>query len=359
MKNIAVFFGGTTVERDVSVITGVLTLNALDENLFNPVPVYISKGGGWYTGDLLFDIEEYKNLDLKKLTKITLLGGDRTIYSVKGKKIKPFLTLSAAINCLHGERGEDGSLAGALKLAEIPLASPDLLSSGIAIDKCATKRMLKGMRVSTLPYVEIKSFSDLSGIGDEDFPLVVKPARSGSSFGITKVKNRQQLSTAYANALRYDDKVLAEKCAENFIEINCAAYCSKGKIFISECERPKGKGDILSFSDKYSDGEREFPAKIDQKISNEIKRITEKVYKELDFSGIIRIDYIVEKGKVYLNEINSVPGSLAYYLFSPTIEGFKRILAEVIEEAEKKFNARSTLERRFVSAVLDLKGAKS
>lgn len=358
MKNIAVFFGGTTVEHDVSVITGVLTLNSLNKSVYSPVPIYVHKDGTFYTGDELFDIENYKALNFKKLKKAAFFSGDRTVYSVKGKKIKPVCILAAAINCLHGERGEDGAISGLCGLSGIPLASPDILSSAVSMDKCATKIFLKGINVPTIQYVKIEKAADVKSAEKLGFPLIIKPARSGSSFGIRKVVKKDDLYSAYAYALKFDDKIIAERCAENFIEINCAAYFNGEKIIVSECEQPKGGGDILSFADKYKDGERVFPAKIDKELSDTIKKYTAKVYAALGFSGIIRIDYIIENKKIYLNEINSVPGSLAYYLFTKTTKEFGKILQTLIETAEKEFNRRSTLEREFKSEILDVKGAK-
>ena len=357
MKNIAVFFGGTTVEHDVSVITGVLTVNSLKKDLYNPLPIYVHKDGGFYTGEELFDIESYKNLNFKKLKKIFFLPGERKIYTLKGKKIKFLCDLSAAINCLHGERGEDGAVSGLCELSCIPLASPDILASAVSMDKCATKIFLKGLNLPFLPFVKIENPGDLKAVEKLGFPIIIKPARSGSSFGITKVDKKEELPSAYANALKFDDKVIAERCAVNFTEINCAALSVRGKIILSECEQPRG-GEILSFNDKYKSGERVFPAKIDRQTSDTIKRYTAKVYAALGFSGVIRIDYILENGKVYLNEINSVPGSLSYYLFTKTTKEFGNILQALIETAEANFNKRSTLIREYNSGILDVKGSK-
>ncbi len=360
MKNIAIFFGGTGVERDVSVITGVLTLNSVDKTKFNPVPIYISGKGEWYTGECLNDIDEYKSLDITKLTRVAIIGGSNVLYKIKGKKITPLFALSAVINCLHGERGEDGSLAGLLNLSGIPLASPPLMPSAVAMDKSATKVFLKGLGVKTLPCITVKNSENVDlTTAKLNFPVIVKPACLGSSIGITRANDERKLKLAVAHALRYGERAVIEKCLENFIEINCACYRdSENKIVTSECERPFAKSDILSFEDKYKSGERQFPADIPKVLSDKIKTTTEKVYSALGCEGIIRIDYMIVGETIYLNEINTVPGSLAYYLFSDTLKGYTEILTDLIKSAEKSFAARSTVSVRYNSGVLNVSGAK-
>lgn len=360
MKNIAVFFGGTSVERDVSVITGVLTLNSLDKSAYNPVPVYISGNGEWYTGESLFDIEFYKSVALKKLTPVTIVGGRNSLYKIKGRRTVFLCTVSVAINCLHGERGEDGCLAGVTELCGIPLASPSIIPASVSMDKDITKIFMKGLGIKTLRRVVVEDATDIDKktvkIG---YPLIVKPARLGSSIGISEAGNLDELKLAVSNALRYGKRAIIEKCLVGFTEINCAVYrCEDGNLKISECERPLGVKEILGFDDKYKNGEREFPAKIDETVSAKIKKITAKVYDALDFDGIIRIDYMISDGEIYLNEINSVPGSLAYYLFGDTLKNFSAILTDVIKAAERKFALKSTFRTEYDSAILDIEGCK-
>ena len=357
MKNIAVFFGGESVEHDVSVITGVLTLNSLDKGKYIPFPVYVGKNGRWYTGEKLFDIENYKSLDLKKLKKITVIGGSSVFYEIKkDKKLKPLFFAACAINCMHGERGEDGALSGLLSMCKIPLASPSVTASAICIDKRIIKIFLNGLGVKTPAALRIKKPELPKGMS---FPVVVKPNRLGSSIGISVANEKGELKNALNLALRYGDEVIVEEKLADFTEINCAAYEDKnGRVIVSECEKPIGKSDVLTFTDKYSGGEREFPAKIDKKISDKIKRLTEKIYTSLNMKGIIRIDYFISGGEVSVNEINTVPGSLSYYFFCETVKEFGALLSEQIEIAESRFAKESTFVRNFDSKVLCIKGAK-
>ena len=357
MKNIAIFFGGESVEHDVSIITGVLTLNSLDKEKYNPFPVYVAKNGIWYTGEKLFDIENYKEIDYKKLKTITLTCGSPVFYEVKGgKKLKPIFTVSCAVNCMHGERGEDGALSGLLSMCKIPIASPGIIPSAICIDKRISKILLKGLAVKTPPAVRIKKGILPKGM---TFPVVVKPNKLGSSIGISVANDNKELKSAVNLALRYGDEVIAEEKLADFIEINCAAYVDKdGNVVVSECEKPIGKNDLLTFADKYTGGEREYPANIDAKISDKIKWITEKVYSALNMKGIIRIDYFVKGDEVMVNEINTVPGSLAYYFFCDTIKEFGKLLEEQVEIAERNFAKENTFIKTYDSKVLFIEGAK-
>ncbi len=361
MKNIAVFFGGETVEHDISVITGVLMLNTIDKTKFSPIPVYVDNDGTWYTGEILFDLDFYKNVDKNKLIKVTLVSGGNMLYEKKKSKLKPLYSIAVAINCLHGERGEDGSLSGYLNMCKIPLASPSTLPSAISIDKAFTKTVLKAISVKTVPFCEVEEDCDCKKIITKiGFPAIVKPNTSGSSVGITKVENQEELIRAISFASRFSEKVIVEKYLDKKIEINCAAYKDiLGEVIISECERPFTDSEILSFDDKYICGKREFPAKIEEELSTKIKDITKKIYYKLNFNGIIRIDFFIYGGEVLVNEINSVPGSLAYYLFTDTLKDFSVILNGLIESAELKFIKSLTEQRKISTSIFNACGSKS
>ncbi|MBQ6980737.1 MAG: ATP-grasp domain-containing protein [Clostridia bacterium] len=358
MKSIAVFFGGVSVEHDVSVITGVLTCNSLDKS-YSCVPIYVDRTGEWFTGESLLDPDNFTRLDYKKLTRVSLISGSNVLYAVRGKKFKQLCVISAAINCMHGERGEDGSLAGVLKMSGIANASSDVYPSALAMDKTLTKRALKGI-VKTLPYVFTESVKQIEEMAlPFDYPVIVKPVFGGSSIGVKIAENKDELSRAVGYALRFGKRVIVEPCLKDFTEINCAAYKNVSGIKVSECEMPVRRTDYLTFADKYESGKRVFPADIPQKISDKIKKITEKVYDIFGFNGVIRIDYFLKDDTVYLNEINSVPGSLAYYLFSDTLAGFTEMLDELLEVARINFAEDNTVKKTYDSGILSSVGSKS
>lgn len=363
MKNIAIFFGGQSVEHDVSLITGVTIINSIDRKEYNVFPILVDETGVWYTGELLFDLDNYKGLDYKKLKKVTLFGGDNRLYEIRKKKIKEICTISVALNCMHGQRGEDGALSGLLSMCNIPLASPNQLSSAVSIDKRFTKIAMRGLGIKTLPYVYVKNVHDVNEIEKKlKYPVVVKPTFLGSSIGVKRANDSKELFSALLYAMKFGDSAVIEPLLEDFIEINCACYIDQdNKLVVSPCERPIGKSSVLSFEDKYRSGDREFPANIPLSQSKKIQDITKKVYKDLGFSGIIRIDFFISKGEIYLNEINSVPGSLACYLFSDTLKDFSKILEKNIHRAEMNFAKEQSYQTTYNSGIINgfgLKGNK-
>lgn len=358
MKNVVVFFGGKSVEHDISVITGALTCNILKDE-FNVYPVYVDKKNGFYTGEILFDIDEYVKLDYKKLKRVTFLN-DNGLYEIRKNKIKRIADIYCAVNCSHGGNGESGALSGVMEYTEIPFVSPSVLPSAVSMDKEITKIALKGMGIKTLPCVATENLYDLEKkTARLGYPMIVKPACSGSSIGIAKANDKEELILAVLDALKYGKRAVIEKCLQDFVEINCAAYKNgKGAIIVSECERPFGKGEVLTFGDKYEKGTREFPANIPEPVALKIKETTAKVYAALKFKGVIRIDYMVKGEAVYLNEINSVPGSLSYYLFVNAPKEYLAVLKEVMAYAVKEYNCSTTYVKDFSTSLLKITGAK-
>lgn len=359
MKNIAVFFGGRSVEHDISLITGVMTANSIEKQKFSVLPILVDSDGKWYSGQQLLDIDGYKDLNYKKLNRVTIINGDNTLYIIKGKRLLPKEKIFMAINCMHGEYGEDGSLAGILRMSSIPFCSPDILPSSISIDKYFTKMVMKGLNIPTVNGVLVKDYENLDQIIQKlQFPMIVKPNFLGSSIGVTKVNNKDQLIQAINLALKYGQSALIEQCLQDVVEINCAVYRDRQGLVVSECEKPITQGEFLSFTDKYQSGKRVFPADIDKKYSDKIKSFTKKVYESLGFSGVIRIDYFLCDGKVYLNEINSVPGSLSYYLFGDTLKSFSKMLNSLIECGEREYLQNCTFLREYKSGILKGFGSK-
>ncbi len=359
MKTILVFFGGQSPEHDISILTGVMTVNTVDKQNFEAVPVYIDRKGEWFTGENLKNPDFYKRLDKRKLKRVIILSGDNSLYLLKGKKIKKACAVACAINCLHGVKGEDGALKGLLDLSDIPLVGSPMLASAAAMDKVATKIFLKGINVKTLPYEVYNDDTDLDKVAlNLGYPVMVKPANLGSSIGVNKAANKAEFIKSVNKAKKFDYKIILEKCAKGKLEINVAVYKGQNGVVVSECEMPSTQNKFLTFEDKYVSGERIFPAPISKKLSDKIKTIAEKVYTSLWFSGVIRIDFLVSEGVPYVNEINSVPGSMAYYLFSDTFSGFKDMLTDMILTAMQDFNSKSTLINRFDCDILKNTGGK-
>lgn len=336
-KNIAVIFGGKSNENEVSVITGTMASNVLKSGGNNVIPLYMSQRGELFTGDGLLDIQNYKDGKYEKFPRASVVRGGVYVLNKKGKP-KKFLKTDVALNCCHGGWGEGGGVCGLFALNDIPLASAGMFESAAFMDKYFTKRVLRSLGVKVAKYVYLRRPDEFLQAEKLQYPIIVKPAKLGSSIGIECVENREELETAVAAAFLYDDGVVCEKYIENRREINCAAYYSEGKVVVSECEEAVANSGILSFDDKYSGGGKSiFPADIDPKIALKIKKITSSVYSRLNMRGIVRFDFILSDGAVYLSEVNTVPGSLSYYLLSSGFKDFYPVLKAVIVQAEADY----------------------
>ncbi len=340
-EKIAVIFGGASNENEISVITGTMAANVLKGTAYSPIPVYIAQNGDIYAGELLFDIKNFKGESYKKADRAVIADGG--IYIIKKrKKIKGFVPLSAALNCCHGGSGEGGGVCGLCEIAGIPLASAGLFESAAFMDKYITKIVLDGLGVKTAPYIYVTDVEKCKTDGNmPQFPLIVKPVNLGSSIGVERVDSPEELERALQTSLIYDSAAIVEKYFADRREINCAAYFYDGEVITSECEESLSKGGILSFEDKYQGGGKSvFPADLPRNMSQLIKNITKNVYSRLNMRGIVRFDFIVCENEVYLSEVNTVPGSLSYYLLSAGFKDFYGVLDRVIRQARKDFNLR-------------------
>lgn len=367
MKNILVFFGGESCEHDVSVITGVMALNCIDKTKYNAIPVFVAKNGEWYTDDKMKDVCYFKTLNFKKLKKVAILPYENLLYQVKKSKITNPIPIYCAVNCMHGGVGENGNLFALLKMAKIPCVSSDLFASSLAMDKEFTKIALKGIGVNCLPCIRLKrdgyyvrkNYSLQLIEKTFNFPLIVKPANLGSSIGIKVAKDGGELQKAIDYAFKYDYKIIVEPALTNFREINCAVYRADDKIIVSQLEEPSLRGEILTFDDKYNrPSEKSFPAKLDEKTTLHVRKTTAEIYRKLGFSGVVRIDFLLSGDKVFVNEINSVPGSLSFYLFCKDIRAFSQMINGLIASAVADFNAYSQSTFSFDCNLLDIKSLK-
>lgn len=357
MRKVAVLFGGRSCEREISVLTGVFAVNILQATGHSVLPVYIHTDGKFYTASGMVDVTFFRSFNRTKVKEIFFYG--HTVYALNEKKgkIKRAFDVDVALNCCHGGLGEGGGVSALMALNDIPLASPDLTSSGIFMDKCLTKVVMRGLNIPVLEYIRVneKDYQKrgaflLKTIDSRlKFPVVVKPAHLGSSIGIVVAKNEGEVKTAIENAFTIDNRVIIEKYLQDKQDVNCAAYAVGGEIFVSEPEAAFGDG-LYSFEEKYikrnADGVRgkgdvsvnqggRYASKgcFSKELRDKIRAYTKTVYKRMNLKGIVRIDFLVAKEKAYLCEVNTVPGSLAYYLFCERVSDAKRLFTAVIEEA--------------------------
>ena len=366
MKNILVVFGGNSVEAEVSIVTANLVLSCLNNSKYNAIPVFITRDNRFCLGDELKSLEFFKDGNTSTNKFALFCPGSKNLYVQKKCKIVKGEVIDGVLNCCHGGLGEGGALTGLFKSVGIEVYSPTEFCSSLLLDKFHTKTFFKCSGVKTVNAVLHESLTPIDktvALAEKriSYPMIVKPATLGSSIGIGVAKNRTALINLITNAVKYDDRVVVEEFLSGAIEINCAVYRGENGIKVSECERPLSKGDILSFDDKYFSGERVFPADIPTFLADEIKRTTIKVYNMLDISGVIRIDYLYHNGKVYLNEVNTVPGSLALYLFANDPKGYYDVLDDIISGAKRKNNLKFSLkqfDQQYIFGKAGVKGAK-
>lgn len=358
-KTIVVLFGGESVEHDISIITGVQALRTL-QKVCDVMGVYIDKKGIWWAGENFEDSKIFEDFErfAKKKRQVSFLLGTNTLLVKKQGKFVPFKDIDAVVNCCHGNVGEDGSVQGLLKVCGVAHSSPNVLSSALCMDKVFMKNVLNDHSIQTpkhcvLKKEEFKAKGLLDVSKTLPFPLVVKPARLGSSIGIGVANNMRQLKESVDVAFEFDEKVLCEEMVTFLREFNCACFNFKGDIFLSRVNEVENKSEIFSFEDKYL-SKKNKSKHPDKNLEKEIKGLTEKVYKLFECRGIVRVDFLFndEKKVLYVNEINTIPGSLAFYLFEDL--KFEDVLLSIVEQAQVDFKKDKQFVKTFESDALKI-----
>ena len=344
-KNVVVFFGGKSVEHDISIITGLQTLKNISE-IYNVIPIYIRRNGIWQTAENIFEPAIYSNFDklAKKVRNVTLISGKPYIAFRKNGKYSKFQAVDFALLCTHGRFGEDGGLQGMLECSSIPYSSCNIRSSAICMDKILTKDVLISHKLPNLPYLAL-NFNEFEKNREKvlreietkiKFPLILKPANLGSSIGIKICHTLEELEKSISFCAKFDRRILVEKFLEDVEEYNCACVHMGDDVKISSVVKIGKKEEIFSFKDKYL-GENKREEKVERSLGQQIKKLAEKCYYAFDCFGVVRVDFLFDskKKKLYINEINSIPGSMAFYLFKDF--SFKDLTTSLIEEGLLRF----------------------
>ena len=379
--SVAVLFGGKSVEHEISVISAVQAMGYLDKEKYDLVPVYITKTGKMYTGEKLTTIENFR--DTKALLKdcrqvvMTNLDGRCVLlpYPMKFGYKKHIKTIDVAMPIVHGTNVEDGALQGFLKSLDVPFTGCDVLSSAVGMDKHVMKLVFKD---AGIPVLDCKCFLKSDYFADEKamvaaieesftYPVIVKPVNLGSSVGINKAKNREELVEALDLAFRFAPKVLVERAITALREINCSVLGDIYEAEASECEEPLNATDILSYEDKYMSGgkgskgsgmaslARKIPADLTPERREEIRTMAVRGFQALGCNGVSRIDFMIDtaEDKVYLNEINTIPGSLSFYLWKPVGVEYPKLLDRMISLALKRQREEGEITYSFDTSVLE------
>ncbi|MCL1816872.1 MAG: D-alanine--D-alanine ligase [Clostridiales bacterium] len=375
---IGVIFGGRTVEHEVSVISALQVIGALDKNKYEPIPIYISKQGRWYSGEALQDLKNYQNIPalLSKLKPVYYSAVFDEWLLRESNKAGLFSKawqqrLDVALPVLHGTHGEDGCLQGLLELSGIPYAGPGVLGAALGMDKIAMKAMLKeaGLPITDYICLSRREYHDnepavLDKIENAlSYPLIIKPANLGSSIGISRVANRRQLQEALRLVVNLSLRIMAESAVTPLREFNCAVLGSGGDLITSCVEEPIAAADMLSFADKYlenvsgkgmSGAKRRLPADIEESLASHIADLSRRAFSALDGAGVARIDFLYNSAsqQLYINEINTIPGSLAFYLFEPAGLSYSALLDELIHLALERYREKGKLTFTYDSNIL-------
>ena len=380
---VGVFFGGDSVEHEVSIISALQAMENIDEEKYEIIPVYISKDRHFYTGSCLRDMETYKYFDsMKKYTKevtLTRIKDMVILQKVKGFFGRNVTDIDVAFPIVHGKGVEDGSLAGYLETLGLPVVGPSMLSASIGQDKVLFKEVLNANNIKTPKYTWFYDYEYdtnkeeiIKKVEKLNYPVIIKPANLGSTIGINAAHDRKELEKAIEEAFEYEGKILAEEMIPNLLELNCAVLGNYEYTETSLIAKMKMRHELLTFEDKYmgngkkgaqkgtkstgmNTSEFEVPAKISEEMTNKIYEISKQVFKILNLKGVCRIDYLVnEKTKdIYVNEPNTIPGSLSFYLYKPKGKDYKTLTDELITTAIKDYKREKRRTSSFTSNILN------
>ncbi len=372
-KNLAVTFGGRTVEHDISIITASQLMNNADKNKYNIIPIYIDRDGKWYTGEKLLDVAVFKRFDpnTKGVKRVFLsCAADATLYEY-GKKQKPICQIDVVIPAMHGLHGEDGTIQGLFELSDIPYSSAGVTGSAVCMDKIIMKSAFIGFGFPVLDSVFCERdefYSDSDAVCEKvesklGYPVFVKPANLGSSIGVNRADNRDALIFALEVAAKYDRRILVEKAVTNIKEVNCSVMGTAANAKTSVIEQPVTSSQFLGFEEKYlSDGKskgmkslgRKIPADISDEMAVRVRQLSLDIFQSLDLKGLARIDYIIDQSTdtLYVNEVNTIPGSFAFYLWEPADVPFSALVDNLVAIAEQQMREKRKSEFAFDSNVL-------
>lgn len=355
-ENLMIIFGGESVEHDISIITALQIMRYVSKK-YNVIPVYVERNGNWCVAENLCEVDTFIDFDknVKKKKEVLLKCGDDRLYIKKMGGFKPYVKIETALMCLHGGDGENGNIAGVLSMCKIPFTSSNHCSSAICMDKIFTKDILSNYDIKNVPYFSISNSDEekniLKKIKTLSFPVIVKPANLGSSVAIGIARNLEQFWEQVKIAFMYDERVLVEKFLDGADEYNCGCFNRDGKIITSKVTKVE-KSEIFTFEEKYLENDVKKPQKTQKNIEKQIKQLTKQIYDLLNCDGVVRIDYLVFEDELYVNEINTIPGSLALHLFSGISK--KEIIEFLIQNAKEKNEQKKRLNFSFKSEALKI-----
>ncbi len=392
---LALIYGSRTCEHDVSIISALQAAQHVNPDDYDLIYVYIDQHGEWYTGEKLADISLYRNFDKRAVVRVIPMGAEGKLRLMQHPddkllpigRLRQIAEADVVMPVMHGMNGEDGTLQGMLELWNIPYTSSGVLGSALGMDKIAMKRVFRACGFPVLKDVCVdRSEWKRSRAGvmnrvmsELSFPVYVKPSNLGSSIGINRADNQNGLEDAIDIAVSYDRRVLVEVGIQDLMEINCAVLGYGGDAMASVTEMPVRWSDFLSFDEKYLRGakgaksapskgmsslSRQMPAPIGPELTRRVEELAVEAFKALDCKGVARIDFLYDKAadELYIGEINTIPGSLAFYLWEGRGISFERMIDMMVEYAFRANADRNENVFSYQSSILSgasgTKGAK-
>ncbi len=384
---VGMIFGGRSVEHEVSVLTAHQAIAALPRDAYTPVPIYISKAGQWFTGDALLDLKNFRDLDtLQTLAEPVMFSADATQPGLLSRRVAErkglfggraapetaIEPLDVAFPLLHGSHGEDGTVQGLLELADLPYTGCGVEASAIGMDKLMTKVALRSQGIPVLPDYALRRARwqrEPDAVIEEiealfPYPVFVKPVSLGSSIAVSNAEDRVALGYAIDQAASYDSRIMVEPAQQNIIEINCSVLGAGEEARASVCEHPVSAG-TLSYEEKYLKGgkgegmkgaRRIIPADISEELTQGIQQRAIQAFRAIGAAGVARVDFLVrpEEDTFYVNEINTLPGSLSFYLWEPAGLPFPELLTTLIGYAQARHREKRRSTYSFQSSLLSV-----
>ena len=380
---LGVLFGGKSVEHEVSIISALQAAASINREKYDVVPIYMTKKNEFYIGEEIGKIESYRDgipQLLKKSQQVLMIPANGRVellhYPLKKLGKSLIETIDVLFPIVHGTNVEDGALQGYLKTLGVPFVGCDVLASAFGMDKYMMKCVWKAaglpvldcLRVGYKAYMEAPE-AFLDKVEKEiSYPVIVKPIDLGSSVGIRKALDRAELSDAMDYAFQFAHKVLVERAVEHLKEINCSVLGDFDEAQASECEEPVSSDRILTYEEKYlkkggskgegSDGmaslSRIIPANISEEERAFVRETAVKAFQALDCCGVSRIDFMMDSAtrEIWINEINTIPGSLAFYLWEPMGVKYTELLDRMIDLALKRDRDQAEISYAFDTNIL-------
>ena len=350
---VGIIFGGPSVEHEISILSAMQVLHTMENGPYKPIPIYISKQLDWYCDDALFDLDNYKDLKqlCAKMKPVQLIRQRQELMIVRKKKglLKEYINIDVVLPVIHGNMGEDGCLQGLLSMYGVPFAGSETAAAAIGQDKWLMKQILEANGIAVLKWRGITVFQDAkqwqSCFDAISYPCIIKPAKLGSSIGIQVASSYEEACQSLQKAFQYDTHVVVEPYLKQVREYNISILGDEEKQEASVVEEVMKNDEILSYHDKYEKGSKSkgmaglnriVPAELTDALREQMEAMAKNAFVALRLSGVCRIDFLYDGKQLYINEVNTIPGSLAYYLWEESKVPFRHLIMRLIQIAIRR-----------------------